>query len=118
MIVKNSLKVVMGLALAGALSGCDLKMLKALARQSTNIDNSIDIADSTVTITIVNNQLPGGGNGNGSGNGGTGIPSGFNNGSFPISTVPSTLPGDLHFNGTNHTSFLPPVAPSAVGFPF
>lgn len=117
MIARNSLKAGLMFVLAGALCGCDLKLLKALQRQSTNIDNSIDITDSTVTISVVTNQVAGGGSG-GNGNGGASAPGGFTSGTFPVSTTPSTLPGDLHFRGTNHTSFLPPVAPSAGGFPF
>ncbi len=117
MFLKNSLKLVVALAFVCAACGCDLKMLKALRDQSNTVDNSVTITDSTVTINIVTNQLPGGGTG-GNGNGGSGAAGGFNSGTFPVSTVPSTLPGDLHFNGTNHTSFLPPTAPSAVGNPF
>lgn len=111
---RSSLKLVGVLALACAACGCDLRFLKALQRQSINTDNSVTITDSTVTISIVTNPLPGGGNGNG----GSGTTDGFNDGTFPASTTPSTLPGDLHFRGTNHTSFLPPTAPSAVGNPF
>lgn len=117
MILRSSLKLVVVLAIVCAASGCDLKMLKALRDQTTSIDNSVTITDSTVTINIVTSQLPGGGSG-GNGGGGSGTTAGFNSGTFPVSTVPSTLPGDLHFNGTNHTSFLPPTAPSAVGNPF
>jgi len=111
----NCTKVFLLLVLSSALCGCDLKLLKALQQQSTNIDNSIDITDSTVTISIVTSQVSGGG---GNGNGGASTPGGFTSGTFPVSTTASTLPGDLHFRGTNHTSFLPPVAPSAVGNPF
>lgn len=110
MYLRNALKLILSIVFVIAACGCDLKALKALQRQSINTDNSVDISDSTVIINIVTNPTAGGG--------GTGSGVRYNDGTFQVSTTQSTLPGDLHFRGTNHTSFLPPTAPSAVGNPF
>lgn len=108
---RKSISVLPLCVLSCVVCGCDFNPLKALQRLS-DVDNSVVISDNVVTINIAGIPRPP------NGNGGTNTTDGYNDGTFQVTTAQSTLPGDLHFRGTNHTSFLPPVAPSAGGFPF